>query len=319
MEVPEGVRRQSFADAVREGLGMRQKALPARFFYDQRGSELFERITELPEYYLTRCEQSILDRSGNSILSELGPELAIVEFGSGSSKKTRTLIEATLSRQSSLDYYPIDISGDFLRQTAANLQERYEGLTVKAIQAEYFDAISNLPAHDGPRLVLFLGSNIGNFTRAEALQFLSEVSRRLKREDRLLVGTDLQKPPAIIQAAYNDSLGVTAAFNKNVLTRINRELGGEFSMFSFEHEAPYLAGEGKVEMRLVSLLDQEVGIASLGRSYRFREGEWIHTEDSHKFTLQGFEALCSEAGLCLQESYLDDRGWFALNLLQPSD
>jgi L-histidine Nalpha-methyltransferase len=304
--------------AVDQGLSAPQKSLPTRYLYDTSGSELFEKITQLPEYYLTRCEQSIFEDCAPEIVAAAGENIALVEFGSGSSKKTRLLMEAALERQEELEYVPIDISTEFLRKASETLLRDYPRLSVTALAAEYFDAAEGLPDLDRPRLILFLGSNIGNLTNSEAVDFLARLRKRMTADDRLLVGIDLVKEPSIIEAAYNDGQGVTAEFNKNLLRRLNKELQARFDLDRFTHRAPYLEDEGRVEMRLYSMADQEVLIDAVGKTYTFAEGEFIHTEWSHKYTLGRFEALAGEARLEIAEHWLDVRGWFAAVMLQAS-
>jgi dimethylhistidine N-methyltransferase len=314
-----GTRKQTpFCAAVAEGLRGAPKSLPTHFLYDHAGSELFERITELPEYYPTRTERSILEANAREIVESAGMNAALVEFGSGSSAKTRLLIEAALARQPELRYVPIDISVEFLKQSSQALLDRYDRLRVTALGAEYFDAISALPAHDGPRLILFLGSNIGNLTHEEATEFLTRVRCRMEPRDRLLIGIDLVKDRHVLEAAYNDAQGVTAAFNRNLLRRVNRELDGHFVVDCFRHHAPYDEAEQRIEMRLYSVGEQHVPIDAIGQTYGFRDGEYIHTEWSHKYTRESFAALCAPAGLALEHVWPDPRDWFALTMLKPA-
>lgn len=302
--------------AVIEGFERRPREVATQFLYDRAGSELFEQITELPEYYPTRTERSILEAHAREIVEAAGDGITLIEFGSGSSVKTRLLIEAALSRQATLRYVPIDISVDFLRDSAAALLESYPRLSVSAMGAEYFDAADALPQAAGPRLTAFLGSNIGNLTRAEAIDFLSRLRRQMRPEDHLLVGIDLIKERPILEAAYNDRQGITAEFNKNVLRRINRELDGNFDLACWRHFAPYDEREARIEMRLVSLGDQRVTIEAIGRTYEFHDGEYLHTEWSHKYTRESFGELCREAGLEAAQIWTDSRNWFGLALLR---
>lgn len=314
-EVAPSRRQDTFSMEVEAGLSRPQKTLPSRFFYDYEGSELFEQITGLHEYYLTRSEQQIFNAHATEIIRSCGANVAIVEFGSGSSSKTRLLLSAALERQSTLMYVPIDISRDYLIASARALVSQYEKLNVTALASEYRDAIKALPSHEGPRLILFLGSNIGNFDASEACDFLERLRRVMTPEDRLLVGIDLLKDPAIIELAYNDAAGVTEAFNKNILSRVNRELGGRFDLGLFRHEAPFVPHSSAIEMRLVSTEDQSVWVEALGRDFHFKEGEWIHTESSFKYSLAGFEAMCAQAGLRLDRAWMDEKKWFAVTLL----
>jgi len=305
------------AAAVQTGLSAERKSIPSRFFYDETGSELFEQITELPEYYLTRCEQSILEQDADSIVEFAKPPISIVEFGSGSSKKTRLLIEAALKNQSPLTYVSIDIAVDYLKRAAQNLLDDYAGLKVVAVAAEYFDAVDLIPETDCPRLYLFLGSNIGNLEDDEACAFLSKLQGSMNPTDRLLIGMDLAKDPSIIEPAYNDLEGVTATFNKNVLARINRSLGANFDLSGFDHRAPYLADKGRVEMLLESNRQQDVTIRAIGETFHFLEGETIHTENSRKYTLAEAHSIAKASGFAIESRWSDAKGWFALFLLKP--
>ncbi len=305
-----------FEAAAFDGLQRELKSIPSRFLYDEVGSALFEAITRLHEYYLTRKERSILASAFKGIVRAVGAKIEIVEFGSGSAEKTRLLIDAALATQKSLRFVPIDISQAALQSSALNLLNEHPGLDVVAIAAEYRDALQVMPTPSAPRLFLFLGSNIGNFTPADATSFLKEISLQMRPEDRLLVGIDLVKDPSIIELAYNDPAGVTAAFNKNLLARVNRELHAEFELACFEHRAVYIPDANKVEMRLVSKRSQWVRIEGLKGSLQFKEGEYIHTEDSHKYSLEGFATLSAGAGLEMVERWMDEDKWFALTLLK---
>lgn len=307
-----------FEAAALDGLQREQKSIPSRFLYDEVGSALFEAITHLHEYYLTRKERSILESAASQIVGAVGKKIEIVEFGSGSAEKTRLLLNATFARQKSLRFVPIDISQAALQSSAMNLLNEHPELEIVAISAEYRDALQVLPTPNTPRLLLFLGSNIGNFTPQDARAFLKLIAAQMKPEDRLLVGIDLVKDPAIIELAYNDPAGVTSAFNKNLLARVNRELGGDFDLSCFEHRAVYLPDQQKIEMRLVSFCTDWVRIGSLKGSIRFKKGEHIHTEDSHKYSLDGFASLASKAGLAMVERWTDEDKWFALTLLKKS-
>lgn len=305
-----------FRTAALEGLSRDQKAIPARFLYDEVGSALFEAITCLHEYYLTRKERSILAANAGTIVSRVGKRIEMVEFGSGSAEKTRLLLKAAFRSQRALRFVPIDISQAALQGSAINLLNEHAGLDIVAIAAEYRDALQTLPESRDPRLILLLGSNIGNFKPCEAGEFLSGIAAQMRPEDRLLVGIDLVKDPRVIELAYNDPAGVTSAFNKNLLSRVNRELGGKFDLSGFAHHAPFISSEGKIEMRLVSQRDQWVRIEGMKGSLRFRKGEHIHTEDSHKYSLDGFAGLTEAAGLTPVDRWTDENSWFALTLLR---
>ncbi len=305
------------AEAVARGLADTPKMLPTWFLYDNEGSELFEEITQLPEYYLTRTERSILEKYACEMVEAVGPGLSIVEFGSGSACKTRLLMDAALANQPNLTFVPIDISSDFLKASSLTLLSEYDHLSVHALAAEYFDAIENLPSNDGPRLILFLGSNIGNLTHTEAQDFLGRIQAKMQPLDRILLGVDLAKDKATLEAAYNDSRGLTERFNKNLLRRVNKEMGGHFDLSCFRHHAPYDEVEQRIEMRLISSVNQHVQVDQLERSYDFAKGEFIHTEWSHKYTLESFAKLCEPAGLEIDSSWTDDKGWFSMMMLRP--
>lgn len=317
IELPTSREERAFSQAVADGLSKPQKSLPCRYFYDLAGSKLFEQICELPEYYLTRTEQKIFEDNSTDIIDALDCELAIVEFGSGNSVKTRLLIDATLNRQKHLHYIPIDISSSFLEASAHTLLAEINQLSITAVAAEYADAIPIIPKLQEPRLFLFIGSNIGNFNRAEAVSFITKIREQMHAQDRLLISFDLVKASHILEAAYNDAAGVTAAFNKNLLVRINRELGGAFALSEFDHSAPFVKAHSRIEMRLISRHPQRVYISKLQREFAFEQDEYIHTEDSHKYTFGSFTEICHAAGLEIQNRWLDNREWFAVALLKP--
>ena len=301
---------------------MPRKQLPCRFFYDEAGSELFERICDLPEYYPTRTERAILARHAHDIIhtaheAETNAPLALIEFGSGSSYKTRLLIEAAMDQQDTTTYVPIDISGDFLHASCLSLLQDYPSLAVTGLAAEYSESLRVLPDPDGPRLFLFLGSNIGNFEQDEACAFLAGLRAAMLPNDRLLIGVDLVKDIAVLEAAYNDAAGVTGEFNKNLLRRINRELIGDFDLDGFAHHAPFVQEHARIEMHLVSKFDQTVNLNELDLRFDFAAGEIVHTENSHKYTLESFARLCAPAGLEIQARWTDENNWFAELLLRP--
>jgi dimethylhistidine N-methyltransferase len=300
-------------------LGKGEKELPSRFFYDAAGSRLFERITRLPEYYLTRCETEILERYAGEILAVAGEEFQIVEFGAGSAEKTRLLLRGAVERQGEVQYVPIDISSEFLRGSALELLDDVKGLWVTALAGDYLDSLAYLPYEEGTRLFLFLGSTIGNFEKDEAIAFMRRVRQVMRSEDRILIGADLKKSPAIIEPAYNDSQGITAQFNKNILARINRELCGHFDLSQFEHHAPWIEDKSRIEMRLVSKKEQDVSVEGLEQSFHFAKGESIHTENSHKWSPEVFASMCQSAGLKVMQRWVDSKSCFALDLLSCSD
>ena len=273
-------------------LAARPRSISPKYFYDARGSELFDRICELPEYYPTRTELAILTRHAGEIARQMGPRAEIVEFGAGSLRKVRLLLDA-MERPSR--YLPIDISGEHLARSAAGLQRDYAGLDVQPVVADYTQRLS-LPASvpgAGRRVGFFPGSTIGNFTPGEALHFLQGAAQVL-RGGALLLGADLVKDPAVLHAAYNDAQGVTAAFNLNLLARANRELGTRFVLEDYAHSAFYNAPQRRIEMHLMSRRRQQVALG--GRSFELDEGETLHTENSYKFTIDGLRALAVQAG-----------------------
>jgi L-histidine N-alpha-methyltransferase len=309
---------EPFAESVRDGLSAPSKHLSCRWFYNRRGSELFERICELEEYYLTRTERSILANHAGEIAALVPRDATLVELGSGSSAKTRLLIEAMHARSTRVRYCPIDVSQEMLYHSAVELLEPFPRLHVQAVAAEYIDGLHLLDnERNQPRLILFLGSTLGNFVLEEARDFLTAIRRTMAPEDRLLLGTDLKKAREIIEPAYNDAAGVTAAFNRNLLVRINDELGGRFDPSAFDHHAPYVEALNRVEMNLVSRVAQEVPVAALERVFCFGAGERIHTEFCHKYSLPQVAELAAGAGLAIEQTWSDPRSWFALSLLAP--
>jgi L-histidine Nalpha-methyltransferase len=316
-----GTRRaaRTFARDVLRGLSRSQKALSSKYFYDAEGSRLFQRITELEEYYLTRCEAEILARHAGEIVAavRLGP-FRLVELGAGDGRKTEILARRWLDAGRSFEYVPIDICRQSVLDLSAAFHGRFDGsLRVRGIVAEYFDGLAALGwAGRQPNFVLFLGSNVGNLCHEEALQFFRRLRESLHPGDFVLVGFDLKKDLEILRRAYNDSEGVTRLFNLNLLDRINRELGGEFDRGRFTHYAPYNLRKACMESWLVSLVDQEVPIRALGRSFSFRAWEGIRVECSHKYDLLQIESFASAAGFRVQKHFFDRRGWFADSLWQ---
>ncbi len=301
-----------FCDALLEGLSRPLKRIPSKYFYDAPGSELFERITALGEYYPTRTEFGILEENAAEIASVIGPDVELVEFGAGALRKVRVLLDVLETPRA---YVPIDIAGDFLLDVVRPLERDYSGLRVNPVIADFTRPIALGPLENGAtrRAGFFPGSTIGNFTRPEAVQFLRH-ARATLNGGGLLIGADRVKDPAILHAAYNDAEGVTEAFNKNLLVRANRELGADFDLGGFAHYAYYNAPAQRIEMYLVSLKPQRVTIA--GETIAFAEGEAIHTEDSQKFTDDTFRALAAEAGYTVSRVWTDPAGLFSLQWLE---
>ncbi|MFD6295857.1 L-histidine N(alpha)-methyltransferase [Streptomyces sp. NPDC060235] len=307
--LPEDATEAALRADVLDGLGHTPKTLPPKWFYDAHGSELFEKITELPEYYPTRAEREILLARAGAIAAASGAR-TLVELGSGSSEKTRHLLDALPDLHT---YVPVDVSESALTQAGQALIAERPELNVHALIAD-FTAGLTLPDTPGPRLVAFLGGTIGNLLPAERASFLSSVRSLLSPGDTLLLGTDLVKDPSVLVAAYDDAAGVTAAFNKNVLSVVDRELGADFDLDAFEHVALWDAGHEWIEMRLRSRVAQTVKISGLGLAVDFAEGEEVRTEISAKFRAEGVRAELAEGSFDLTHWWTDTEGRFALSL-----
>ncbi len=297
---------------VAEGLTANPKALPPKWFYDERGSQLFDEITRLPEYYPTRCERAILDDQADFI-ARFGAADTLVELGSGTSEKTRLLLDAFAATGRFERFVPFDVSEATLRRAAESLAEEYPDVTVHAVVGDFERHLSEIPA-GGRRLVAFLGGTIGNFTPKARAEFLAELSSGLVPGDGLLLGTDLLKAPHRLVAAYDDEAGVTAQFNRNVLGVINRELDADFEPERFSHVARFDPEEEWVEMRLRSEADHTVEVTALPLTASFGEGEEMRTEISTKFRRSGIEAELGAAGLTLGRWWTDGAGDFAVSL-----
>ncbi|MBX9810847.1 MAG: L-histidine N(alpha)-methyltransferase [Burkholderiales bacterium] len=302
----------SFLEDVLSGLSRPQKTLSPKYFYDARGCELFDAICGLPEYYPTRTEMAMMQRYAPEMAEHLGPDCILIEYGSGTSRKTHVLIAAL----EPVAYVPIDIAGEQLRVSAVRLAEAFPQLKIVAVRADYSQAL-RLPEIDGMparrRVIYFPGSTIGNFTVPEARAFLQNARSLAGAAGAMLVGVDLKKDHALLHAAYNDAQGVTAEFNLNLLARINRELGADFDLAAFRHHAFYNAGAGRVEMHLVSLKAQRAALG--GRSFDFRPGETIHTENSYKYSIEEFQRLARSAGFEPAACWTDPQQLFAVHYL----
>jgi len=307
------------ADALQEvmrGLRSPQKELPCKLFYDEQGSELFEQITSLDEYYPTRAELRIMRTAGADIAAHVGPDCLVFEYGSGSSQKIRILLDH-LKRPAG--YVPLDISREQLRESAAAMTRAYPGLRVLPVCCDYTAAVrfpAQLPACRR-RLAYYPGSTIGNFVPTEARRFLRRIADVCGPDGGLLIGVDLKKDPLILHRAYNDALGITAAFNRNILARLNREFGADFVPDQFRHYAFYNPVFDRVEMHLVSLVEQNVRIG--GDRIHFERGESIWTEASYKYTAPEFESLAASAGWKVRQVWTDDRGLFSVQYLTVLD
>ncbi len=314
-----------FAQDVREGLLSSKKKLKPIYLYDEIGSLLFERICLQEEYYPTRTERMILrDFSPDIVKMQNDNHISILELGSGSSDKTRILLESFLSKQKPLYYFPIDVSHSILYETIHKLSTDLSDLYIKGIASDYLEGIvkvrdyinsnHNLP---NKKLILFLGSSIGNFEPDEVIDFLRIINTIMDKQDMLLIGFDLQKNAKTIEAAYNDSAGITAKFNLNLLTRINRELGGDFHVGDFEHLAFYNENKARMEMHLLSKLDQHVRIRGISETFFFKKNETIHTENSYKYTLRQITILAENSGFKVLKDFTDKKKWYDLALFSP--
>ena len=307
-------RDSTLADDVRRGLVARRKSIPPKHFYDEEGSRLFDRISELPEYYLTRAEQRLLEASAGEILAIAQPT-DLIELGSGAAKKTRALLDAAEALGMEPRYRPFDVCEPMLRESAESLLSRYPWLQVHAMCADYERHLDRLPPGER-RLVAFLGSTIGNFTPARAAAFVATIADQLDPGEHFLLGADLVKPVDVLESAYDDSAGITAEFNRNVLRVINRELGANFDPGAFDHLAFFNRAKSRIEMHLRARKLQRVRLARLGLSVEVQPGETIHTEISRKFTRRELEALCRRAGFALRRWFSPDDRSFGLALAE---
>lgn len=300
---------------VYRGLTAFPKRLSPWLFYDQRGSELFEAITELPEYYLTRTERGIFAEHADAIVQAADAKrLSILELGAGTASKTGLLLAAAVRRQGRVAYFPVDISASALNQARERIQAELPEVSVQPILSDYTQEMAELPVPAGRRLVLYIGSSIGNFNPAEAAGLLRSLRQRLAKEDLLLLGVDHVKDRVTLLRAYNDSAGVTAEFNRNLLARIKRELGGNLRPGLFRHRAWWNDAVSRMEMHLESLVAQEITIPALDLTVGFRRGETIHTEDSYKFTAETAGLLLKRGGFAVRQSWTDEKGWFGVYL-----
>jgi L-histidine Nalpha-methyltransferase len=313
-----------FALDVKYGLSLPRKSLKSKYFYDKIGSSLFEQICLQPEYYITRTETDIFRQKLPELVSLFSEDISIVELGSGSSSKTRILFDHLSQTQNRLYYFPIDVSHSMLSESIRSLSVAYPTLHITGISSDYANGIdkatdfmaieSGIPCK---RLILFLGSSIGNFEPQETTTFFQMLRDKMERTDLLLVGFDLQKNPAILNLAYNDKAKITERFNLNLLSRINRELAGDFNIKNFEHRAFYNQDNQRVEMHLVSKRDQTSHIRLIEESFTFKEGESIHTENSYKYSLKQIRKLAEDNRFEVKMNFMDQLKWFDLALFCP--
>jgi L-histidine Nalpha-methyltransferase len=316
IELADAAAECSFAQDVRAGLSSRPRILSPKYLYDEVGSALFDAITHLPEYYLTACETDILREWGWEIVRVLDEPVEFLELGSGSAQKTQVLIDEALRAQSTLRYSPIDISPDALRVSSTALVERYPGLSVRAYAGDYFTVLASGALTFSRRvLAMLMGSNLGNYEPHEARDLVALIGRTLRPGDGVLLGVDRKKDRETLELAYDDPTGVTAAFDKNVLARINRELGGNFDLRAFEHVARYDEQRGCVDSSLRAILDQHVRIDALDLDLKFSRGESIHMESSYKFDDADIAELATSCGFTLRKTWSDRARRFAVHLL----
>lgn len=308
---------ERIAAAVRTGLASFPKRLPPWLFYDEAGSRLFDEITETPEYYLTRTERSIFAKHACEIVTRAstGDRLRIAELGAGSADKTRLLLAAAIQRQGPVIYEPVDVSSGALAAGQARLEDEFPSVVVAPQLMDYTDGIDLEPCSAGERrLVIYIGSSIGNFEPDEAARLLKRVRQGLRPGDALLLGVDRVKSPATLLAAYDDVAGVTAAFNLNLLVRLNRELGADFNVANFTHRVVWNAEASRIEIYLASRVSQTVRLPALDMTVKFARSECIHTENSYKYRPGQMETLLAEARFMPDAAWTDDLGWFAVHL-----
>ena len=296
---------------VLHGLSKTQKEIPSKYFYDERGSELFEQICGLEDYYPTDCEVEIMQNNLDEVADALGASVQLIELGSGSSMKTRLLLKRCKNLAM---YVPVDISEDFLNEVASDLRSEFPNHDIRPVVADYTSEF-DLPENDqiAKKVVYYPGSTIGNFTKRRAHKFLTSIGGNLSAGDGLLIGVDLKKDPEVLEKAYNDPEGVTAAFNKNLLVRLNRELNADFNIDRFKHAAFYNRKEGRIEMHLESREEQSVTVA--GQKFWFEMGETIHTENSHKYKIDEFEELAGDYFKRLK-TWTDSRNYYSVHYFE---
>ncbi|PWQ99515.1 L-histidine N(alpha)-methyltransferase [Leucothrix pacifica] len=304
-----------FAMDVDAGLSQPTKSLPSKYFYDQKGDELFRQIMALPEYYLTRAEHEIFTQQTQALIEALGvskdKHFELIELGAGDGSKTKHLLKALLSQGYQFDYLPIDISGHVLELLSESILTELPALSLRGQQGDYFEILQDLKDRDSSKVVLFLGSNIGNMSDEQAAQFIYSLGANLSEGDKLLLGADLIKPVDIVLPAYNDAQGVTKAFNMNLLHRMNRELGANFVVDQFDHFPEYTEEEGIAKSAIISKVDQQVTIDSLNKTYSFAAGEKIHVEISRKYNHQVLASILKDTDFTIADTLTDSQGYFA--------
>jgi L-histidine N-alpha-methyltransferase len=306
---------ETFKSEVEQGLKSSPRTLPSKYFYDKKGDALFVEIMNLPEYYLTRCEMDIFQNKTQELINGLGlkPDsyFELIELGAGDGSKTKELLRSLDSQKYNFDYFPIDISSNALDLLEKDLNEELPNVSVQTKKGDYFEVLASLKESHNPKIILFLGSNIGNMTDDLAARFIYNLGANLQAGDKLLLGVDLIKSKEIVLPAYNDSKGITARFNHNLLDRINHELDGDFNLNEFEHQPKYDENEGIAKSFIVSTANQTVEIKALGKSFNFSEGEKIHTEISRKYNDDLIKKIIANTDFNLETKILDSKGYFA--------
>ena len=315
-----------FAQSIKKGFGRAsQKSVDSKYFYDTEGSILFEEICRQPEYYPWRVEASLVKQHSKEIIRMFDENIALVELGSGSSMKTKMLLRELLLTQPDVYYLPIDVSKEMLYKTTKELISTFSNLRVTGISSEYIDGIDRAnelivsnPHIPCRKLIIFLGSSIGNFEPEDSVAFLRQLRSKMDKKDNLVVGMDLRKDRIFLEEAYNDSKGITARFNLNLLTRINRELDGNFNHNLFAHYAFYNTIYDRIEMHLISTIEQQVYVGRLSEAFSFRRGETIHTENSYKYSLEEISRMAEKSRFTLKRNFIDKKGWFSLAVFSPA-
>ena len=312
--------KKTFAQDILSGLSDYPKHLSSKYFYDAAGDKIFQQIMNMPEYYLTKSEYEIFQNDKELILKHINPDkrkFQLIELGAGDGYKTKVLLEYFLKQKSDFEYIPIDISANVLTLLKNDLHNSFHELKVESLQGDYFHMLEKIGKNSHLRkLVMFLGSNIGNFSFDSAISFLKQVSKQLSKEDYFLIGIDLKKNPAVILSAYNDPAGITASFNKNLLIRINRELGADFVLDNFMHYPVYDPQTGECRSYLLSLKDQIVNIADLEQNFIFEKYESIHTEISRKYSLKEINILAEKSGFKVVKNFTDSNKYYVDSLWQ---
>ena len=306
----------SIAADVEAGLLSSPKTLPPRLFYDARGSELFEQITALPEYYLTSTERLILETHAAEMIAAAGSDLRVVELGAGSATKTVILLRELARQQGKAIFYPVDVSSAAMEEADERLRRIIPGIELHPVVADYTSGLPFLQSLKGRKLILYIGSSIGNFEPLQASAILSAIRASMSPGDAVLLGTDMRKSPKRLIPAYDDAAGVTAAFNKNMLVRINNELGADFNLDSFAHRSIWNPDLSRIEMHLESLVPQRVFLRDLSLTVEFERGETIHTENSYKFSMPMIQSIASNASLAVERTWTDPQRLFTVHLLR---